>query len=105
PALMIGALIAMFVYSWQLALIVLAVVAPLSLVLRTMQRGMVRAYDNVRTRVGEMLTEFSESVMGAAVVRAYGLEDQTNRRVKDSIHRRYKAEIHANRYMATNFPM
>jgi putative ABC transport system ATP-binding protein len=52
-----------------------------------------------------MLTDFSESVMGAAVVRAYGLEERTNRRVKEAIHRRYKAEIHANKYMASIFPM
>lgn len=105
PALMVGALAAMFAYSWQLALVVVAVVAPLLLVLRVMQRGMIRAYDTVRTRVGEMLTAFSESVMGAAVVRAYGLEEQTNRRVKAAIRRRYKAEMHAAKYMASIFPM
>jgi ATP-binding cassette, subfamily B, bacterial len=105
PVMMLTALLAMFVYSWQLTLIVVVVVAPLVLVLRAMQHGMVAAYDTVRTRVGEMLTDFSESVMGAAVVRAYGLEERTNRRVKEAIRRRYKAEIHANKYMASIFPM
>jgi ATP-binding cassette, subfamily B, bacterial len=105
PTIMVGALLAMFVYSWQLTLIVVGLVLPLLVILRIMQRGMIRAYDSVRTRVGEMLTEFSESVMGAAVVRAYGLEDRTNRRVKDAIDRRYRAEIHANKYMASIFPM
>jgi putative ABC transport system ATP-binding protein len=52
-----------------------------------------------------MLSEFSESIMGAAVVRAYGLEDQTNRKVKHAINRRYKAEIYANRFQASIFPM
>ena len=105
PVMMLASLLAMFVYAWQLALIVLLVVAPLVLVLRAMQHGMVAAYDTVRTRVGEMLTDFSESVMGAAVVRAYGLEERTNQRVKEAIRRRYKAEIHANKYMASIFPM
>ena len=50
-----------------------------------LQGLLTQAYDRVRTRVGEMLSEFSESLMGAAVVRAYGLEDQTNPRVKESI--------------------
>jgi ATP-binding cassette subfamily B protein len=105
PTLMLGALIGMFLYSWQLALIVLVVIAPLFLVLRTMQRGMIAAYDTVRTRVGEMMSEVSEALMGAAVVRAYGLEERTNRRVKDAIHRRYKAEMHGAKYMASIFPL
>ncbi|MDP8956229.1 MAG: ABC transporter ATP-binding protein/permease [Actinomycetota bacterium] len=104
-ALMAGAAAAMFVYSWQLALIVLLVVAPLSLLLRVMQRRMLAAYDMVRTRVGETLSEVSESIMGAAVVRAYGLEARTNGRLKRAIRRRYKAEMHANKYMASIFPM
>ncbi|MGH2572365.1 MAG: ABC transporter ATP-binding protein [Actinomycetota bacterium] len=105
PTLMLGALIGMFVYSWQLALITLVVIAPLFLVLRAMQHGMIAAYDRVRTRVGEMMSEVSEVLMGAAVVRAYGLEERTNRRVKDAIRRRYKAEMHGARYMASIFPI
>jgi ATP-binding cassette subfamily B protein len=105
PTIMLAAVIGMFFYSWQLALITLLVIAPLFLVLRGMQRGMIAAYDAVRTRVGEMLSEFSEALMGAAVVRAYGLEERTNRRVKDSIRRRYKAEMHGAKYMASIFPI
>src|SRR6185503_12417958 len=104
-ALMIGALIAMFVYSWQLALVVLLAVSPLFLVLRQLQKGMLAAYDRVRTRVGETLSAVSESLMGAAVVRAYGLESQMNKRLRNAIHRRYKAEMHGARYQATIFPM
>jgi ATP-binding cassette subfamily B protein len=104
-ALMIGAAVAMFVYSWQLALVVLAAVAPLFLVLRQLQKGMLAAYDRVRTRVGETLSAVSESLMGAAVVRAYGLESQMNGRLREAIHRRYKAEMHGARYQATIFPM
>jgi ATP-binding cassette subfamily B protein len=105
PTIMLAAVTGMFVYSWQLAVITLVVIAPLFLVLRSMQRGMIAAYDTVRTRVGEMLSEFSEALMGAAVVRAYGLEERTNRRVKDAIHRRYKAEMHGAKYMASIFPI
>lgn len=103
PAVMVGAAIGMLFYSWQLTLIALFFVAPLLLVLRVLQRGMLAAYDRVRSRVGDMLTEFSESLMGAAVVRSYGMEERTNARVKDSIHRRYRAELYGNRYQATIF--
>jgi len=40
------------------------------------------AFNTARTRVGEMLSEVSESVMGAAVVRAYGLDEHTDRNHK-----------------------
>jgi putative ABC transport system ATP-binding protein len=105
PIVMLGAVIGMFVYSWQLALIALLCVSPLFLVLRRLQRGMLAAYDRVRSRVGDMLTAFSESLMGAAVVRSYGLEERTNATVKESIRRRYKAEIYGNRFQASIFTM
>jgi ATP-binding cassette subfamily B protein len=104
-ALMFGTAVAMFVYSWQLALVVLLAVSPLFLVLRMLQKGMLRAYDRVRTRVGDTLSAVSESLMGAAVVRAYGLEERTNRRLKEAIRRRYKAEMYGARFQATIFPM
>src|SRR3972149_1042442 len=63
------------------------------------------AFDLVRTRVGQMLSEVSESVMGAGVVRAYGLEEQTDVRVKRSIDRRYRAQVLAHLRAAKMFPM
>ena len=105
PALMAGALIGMFVYSWQLTLVALAVIVPLYFVLRVLQRGLLAAYDLIRTRVGETMSEVSESVMGAAVVRAYGLQDRTNARLHRAIRRRYEAEMAGAKYMATIFPM
>ena len=104
-ALMLGAGVAMLVYSWRLALVVFGAVAPLFLALRILQKGMLSAYDRIRTRVGETLSAVSESLMGAAVVRAYGLEERTNRTLKEAIHRRYKAEMFGARYQATMFPM
>jgi putative ABC transport system ATP-binding protein len=103
PTIMFAAALGMFIYSWQLALIALIAISPLFLVLKRLQRGMLAAYDRVRTRVGDMLTAFSESLMGAAVVRSYGTEEQTNAKVKDAIQRRYRAEIYGNRYQASIF--
>jgi len=103
--LMAGAAVAMFIYSWQLALLAIVVVAPLAQVLRSMQRGMLAAYDRWRGRVSEMLSEVSESVMGAAVIRAYGLEDRMDRRVKGAIDRQYKSQMASAKYVATIFPM
>lgn len=104
-ALMTGTLVVMLRYSWQLTLVVLLAVAPLVLVLRGMQRGLLRAYDLVRTRVGQTLSEVSESIMGAAVVRAYGLQERMDNRVKGAVQRQYKAQMAGAKYMATIFPL
>lgn len=103
-AMMLCAMTAMFVYSWRLALVAVLVVAPLALALRFLQRGLLASYEVVRTRVGETLTEISESVMGAAVVRAYAIEERMDRRLNDAIDRQYDAQLYANRYMAVIFP-
>jgi len=104
-SVMAGTAIAMFLYSWQLALVGIVVVAPLVQVLRMMQRGMLATYDLWRSRVGDMLSEVSESVMGAAVVRAYGLEERMDRRAKAAISRQYQAQMKSAKYIATIFPM
>ena len=101
----VGALALMLLFSWQLALVVLALVGPLLLIVGSMQARVTSAFDTARTRVGEMLSEVSESVMGAAVVRAYGLEERTDARVKRSIDRRYRAEVVAHFRAATLWPM
>ena len=104
-AQVIGALGLMLYYAWQLALIVVLLVIPLLLVVGSMQSKLTTAFNAARTRVGEMLSEVSESVMGAAVVRAYGLDQQIDRRVKEAIDRRYRAEVLAHFRSATLWPM
>ncbi|MGH2747410.1 MAG: ABC transporter ATP-binding protein [Actinomycetota bacterium] len=98
-------LVAMAIYSWWLTLVVLVTVAPLFFVMRALQRGLLAAYDVVRTRVAETLSEISESVMGAAVIRAYGIEDRSDKRLKRAIRHQYEAQLRANKFMATIFPI
>jgi putative ABC transport system ATP-binding protein len=104
-AQIVGALALMLAYSWQLTIPVVLLVVPLLAVILRMQTKLAAAFDLVRTRVGEMLSEVSESVMGAGVVRAYGLEEQSDVRVKRSIDRRYRAQVQAHYRAATLFPM
>jgi putative ABC transport system ATP-binding protein len=49
--------------------------------------------------------EVSESVMGAAVVRAYGLHGRMDRRLKTSIDRQYTAQMNTAKFQATIFPI
>ena len=103
--LMFGTLIAMFVYSWRLTLIVVLMILPVVLILRWLQRGLLAAYETVRNRVSATLSEISESVMGAAVIRAYGYDERMDQRLKGAIEAQYQAQIDANRYQATTLPM
>ncbi|HSL10419.1 MAG TPA: ABC transporter ATP-binding protein [Actinomycetota bacterium] len=101
----LGALALMLFYSWELTLAVVLLLVPLLLVIGSMQAKLSQAYNLARTRVGEMLSEVSESVMGAAVVRAYGLDEQTHAKVRQAIDQRYRAEVVAHFRAATLWPM
>jgi ATP-binding cassette, subfamily B, bacterial len=103
-ALMLSALVAMVVYDWRLALVAVVTVAPLLAVLRVMQRRVVVAWDAVRTRVGESLAALSESIQGVAVIRAYGVQEQAQRRVMRSVEARRRAEVRAGTIGALFFP-
>ena len=100
-----GALALMLVYSWQLSIAVLVLLVPLVLVVWAMQSRLAAAFNAARTRVGEMLSEVSESVMGAAVVRAYGLDERRHERVRQAITERYRAEVVAHFRAATLWPV
>ena len=104
-AQILGALAFMLFYSWQLTIPVVLLVGPLLYVVSKLQAKLSAAFDLVRARVGQMLSEVSESVMGAAVVRAYGLEERIDTRVKRSIRDRYIAQVQAHFRTATLFPM
>jgi ATP-binding cassette, subfamily B, bacterial len=80
------------------------VMAPVVPLLRWMQRLLVAAWDAVRTRVGELLAALSESIMGAAVIRAYRAQDAARRRVAAANDRRRRAEIRAGLIGAVLFP-
>ena len=103
-AIILGALLLMLIYSWQLTIPVVMLVGPVLYVVGRMQAKLSAAFDAVRSRVGQMLSEVSESVMGAAVVRAYGLEDRIDTRVKRSIRERYDAQVLAHFRTAVLFP-
>ena len=104
-SIIVGTFAAMFVYSWQLAVLVLAVFLPLLPVMRLLQRRQLRAYDEVRSSVGASLSEVSEAVTGAPVVRAYGLEDRTRERLRRAIRIQYRAHLRAAVYFALLFPL
>jgi ATP-binding cassette, subfamily B, bacterial len=101
----VGTLALMAVYAWQLALVTLLLAAPILPLFRVMQRRQLKAYEQVRSRVGETLSEVSEAVQGAAPIRAYGMQRRANRRLDDAIQRQFRAEMGAAKWFALMFPL
>lgn len=91
------ATILMAYYSWPLTLLVLAAFAPAVYVGRRLQRRLTEAYANVRRRIGELLGTIAESVVGAGVIRAYGVQARTGRRVDDAVDGAMDAQTRAQR--------
>lgn len=92
---LVVATLIMAVYSWQLTLVVYAAFAPLVVAIRFFQRRLAAAYLTVRERVGRLLSAIAESVVGAAVIRAYGVQGRTEQRLDESIEAYRVAQFRA----------
>jgi ATP-binding cassette subfamily B protein len=97
------ATVVMFVYSWQLTLLVLACFVPLAYAVRFFARRLAVVYGVVRERVGDVLAAVSESVVGASTVRAYGVRERTAARIDAAIDRHYRAQVEAQKTTAAVF--
>ncbi|MGW2143925.1 ABC transporter ATP-binding protein [Nonomuraea bangladeshensis] len=95
----------MLVYSWQLTLLVWACFIPLMIALPRFQRLLSRAYTVVRERTGDMLAAVSESVVGAAVIRAYAAERRTAERVDKAVNANRAAQTRAQTIVGFVFPL
>jgi ABC-type multidrug transport system fused ATPase/permease subunit len=85
--------VVMFAYSWQLALVVYASFLPLVVIVRLLQRRLARTFLQVRERVAVMLAAVAETVVGADVIRAYGIAGRSARRLDEAIDRARAAQM------------
>jgi ATP-binding cassette subfamily B protein len=97
------ATVLMAVYSWQLALLVWACFLPLFVAFRPLQRRVSLAYARVRDRVGDLLAGVSEAVVGADTIRAYAIEDRTQRRIDAAIEAHRRTAVRAQLLVAGSF--
>lgn len=93
------------VYQWQLAVTVIVVLLPVLPVMRVVQRRQLRAYDDMRTKVADTLTEISEMIGGVRVLRSYGAVRRARRDLHESIERQYRSQLVARFYFAIMFPV
>ena len=103
--LIVATFAVMAAYDWRLALIAFVAYLPLVVLVPLLQRRQLAAQDRVRTAVGESLAEVSETVTGAALVQAYGLEDRARSRLRAAIDRQFAAYMTSARYFAAMFPL
>ncbi|GAA2585327.1 ABC transporter ATP-binding protein [Winogradskya consettensis] len=95
--------IVMLVYSWQLTLVVFAAFVPAVIVIRLFQKRLAGVYRIVRERTGVMLGAVAESVVGATVIRAYGVAGRTEKRLDTAIVDLRSAQQRALRTSVTSF--
>ncbi len=89
------ALIVMFLLSVPLGLVVLVLAPFIVLMIKMFQSRMEIAYLLVRERVGHMLALLAETVVGAPVIRAYGIEAKTRERLEKAIESHRAAAVNA----------
>ncbi|MGH3649511.1 MAG: ABC transporter ATP-binding protein [Acidimicrobiia bacterium] len=95
------ALIVMLTMSIQLGLVVVALIPVIVLMIRFFQTRLEIAYLTVREKVGQMLALIAETVVGAPVIRAYGIEKRTRERLERAIEDHRRAGTRAGRLSST----
>ena len=90
-------------YSWQLTLLVWFCFLPLFATMRLLQRRTGERYGVVRRSIGRLLGAVSESLVGAPVVRAYGIEERTGRRIEEAIERTRASQVRAQKIIVATF--
>ncbi|MEU8243668.1 ABC transporter ATP-binding protein [Actinoplanes missouriensis] len=95
--------VVMAIYSWQLTIVVLLAFGPAVAVIRLFQKRLASVYRTVRERTGVMLGAVAESVVGATVIRSYGVADRTGRRLDTAIDDLRMAQQKALKTSVTSF--
>ncbi len=94
----------MLVYDWQLAFVAFVIALPLALVLRAVQKRLVKAHGDARERNGEMLGALAEVVSGAATIRAYDAGEHIAATVASATREKARAQVRAALIGAFLFP-
>ena len=98
-------LVVIAVYSWQLAIVTLLVISPIIPIMRRVQKRQLRAYDDLRTKVSDTLSEISETVTGIRAIRAYADVSAARGRLNGAIGRQYRSQLRARFFFAIMFPV
>jgi ATP-binding cassette, subfamily B, bacterial len=99
-----GALVVIFILSWQLALCVLIVVPPVVWATRWFRKAANAAYLEVRERIGTNLATLQEGLAGVRVVQAFGRERAFTRRFRETNEAQFDANLETVKISTKYFP-
>ena len=102
--LFVGAVIVIFVMSWQLALCTLVVVPPVVWATRWFRKAANAAYLEVRERIGTNLATLQEGLAGVRVVQAFGRERAFTRRFRETNEAQFDANLETVKISTKYFP-
>jgi ABC-type multidrug transport system fused ATPase/permease subunit len=89
--------VVMLLYSWLLGLIVLVTFVALLIGVCRLQHPLTQAATATRERAGMMLSVVAESITGAPVIRAYGVQQRTAGRLDSAIVGYQRSQVRAQR--------
>lgn len=99
-----GAVVAIFLLSWQLALCTLVLVPPLIIGSIWFRNAANRAYLEVRERIGHNLATLQEGLAGVRVVQAFGQESAFTSRFEETNEAQHDANVETARITVRYFP-
>jgi ATP-binding cassette subfamily B protein len=102
--LLVGTIIIMFVLSWRLSLVSLAVIPPLAVATAIFRIYSGPAYVAVRERIADVLIHMQETFAGMRVVQAYAREQHNMDRFGEINEANYEANLWTTRLSAMYIP-
>ncbi|MCH8994054.1 MAG: ABC transporter ATP-binding protein [Chloroflexi bacterium] len=102
--LLFGTVIILFVLSWQLSLVSLAVLPPLVIATAIFRVYSARAYEAVRDRIADVLIHMQETLAGVRVVQAFARERHNSERFGAINELNYEANLRTVRISSMYIP-
>jgi ABC-type multidrug transport system fused ATPase/permease subunit len=99
-----GAIIAMALLDWRLALATLVILPPTMIVSRWFQTRSHTAFADVRTRISALTAQIAESLAGMAVIQSYNREDAFREQFSALNRANQRSNQHAQNLSSLFFP-
>tara|TARA_B100000686_G_C16801522_1_gene986409 strand:- start:3306 stop:5156 length:1851 start_codon:yes stop_codon:yes gene_type:complete len=103
--IIVGTLVVMAIYSWQLTIVVIAIYIPIVPILKAIQRQQFVKYREVREAVSETMGQASEAVTAAPVIRSYGYEESVRSKLENANQSQFRRQIRAHKFFALLAPV
>ncbi len=93
----------MLVYSWQLSLLVAVAFLPMVFSLLWIQPRVRKAFQQVRSKMADLMGRTSEQIVGVATIRSYGVQQRMRDQLHEEIDDILAAERRASILASANF--